>query len=159
MTTKRFGVRTSRGFLTNVVIVLVGNANALAMMQLIHHALKSVGTAPLAIDDSDAKSPAYFFDVTLARASDAESPATPIVASIFGVKGMANAHLPALLASAHALVVASDASGPDPQTAARTLAAKMPKERSEEVYALRIGDSEQAREAIIAVIEDLASRP
>ena len=153
MTMQRFGVRTPRGFLTNIVIVLVGNANALAMMQLIHHALKPVGAAPLAVDDSDAKSPAYFFDLTIAGAD-----AAPIVASIFGVKGMANAHLPALLASAHALVVASDAAGADPQTAARTLAAKMPKERSEEVYALRIGDSEQAREAIVAVIEDLVAK-
>jgi hypothetical protein len=151
MTITRFGVRTPRGFLSNIVIVLVGNANALAMMQLIHHALKDLAT-PLSIDDSDAKSPAYFFDVTLTGTST-------IVASIFGVKGMANAHLPALLASAHALVVASDASGPDPQTAARTLAAKMPKERSEEVYVLRIADSEQARAAIVAVMEDLVSKP
>lgn len=152
MTITRFGVRTPRGFLTNVVIVLVNNANALAMMQLIHHALKDLAT-PLSIDDSDTKSPAYFFDVTLARID-----ASPIVASIFGVKGMANAHLPALLASAHALVVASDAAGPDPQVAARTLSAKMPRGRSEEVYALRIGDSEQAREALVAVIEDLVTK-
>lgn len=151
--TTRFGVHTPRGFLTNLVVVLVGNANALAMMQLIHHALKDLAT-PLSIDDSDAKSPAYFFDVTLAHGEGA----TPIVASVFGVKGMANAHLPALLASAHALVVASDTAGPDPQIAARTLAAKMPSARSEEVYALRIGDSEQAREAIVTVIEDLVTK-
>ncbi len=151
--TTRFGVRTPRGFLTNIVIVLVGQANALAMMQLIHHALKDLAT-PLSIDDSDAKSPAYFFDVTLASAEGA----TPVVASVFGVKGMANGHLPALLASAHALIAASDVAGPDPQTAARTLAAKLPSARSEEVYALRIVDSEQAREAIVGVIEDLVTK-
>ena len=145
--TTRFGVRTPRGFLTNVVIVLVGNANALAMMQLIHHALKDVAT-PLSIDDSDTKSPAYFFDITLDAAR----------ASVFGVKGMANTHLPALLANAHALVVASDGSGPDPQPAAHTLSAKLPAGRHEEVYALRIADSEQAREALLAVIGDLAAK-
>jgi hypothetical protein len=149
----RFGVRTSRGFMTNVVVVLVGQANALATMQLVHHALKDLAT-PLAVDDSDAKSPAYFFDVSVEMAGSKAR------ASVFGVKGMANAHLPALLATAHALIVASDSApnAADPQVAARTLAARMPVGRSEEVYALRIADSEQAREAILAVIEDLVTK-
>src|SRR5687768_8882547 len=93
-------MRTPRGFLTNIVVVLVGQPNALAMMQLIHHGLHDVST-PLHVDDTDPKAPGFYFDVTLTEPE-------AVRASVFGVRGMANPHLASLLAAAHALVVVAD---------------------------------------------------
>lgn len=130
-----------------VVVVFVGKANALAMMQLLHHAMKNgaQGVTPLEVDDSDARSPAYFFDVTV-----------PHPATLIGVKGMANTHLSALLASAHALVVMSDDAKSDPSVAGRTLAARLPEARREQVYAVHVRDSDEARTAMFAVLEEIA---
>jgi hypothetical protein len=155
--TKRFGVVTPRGFLSNVVVLWLGKTSGLQAMQLLHHALKDHAPTALNVDDSDPKAPAFFFDFALAvpRADDAADDSADVHArvSVFGVKGMGNAHLPSLLPMGHAFVVWGDGSL-DLKAAAATLASRVG-DRKDEVYAVTAVDSVGVHDAVVSVVAAL----
>lgn len=154
----RLGVPTKGQFLTNVIVIYLGKAHGLAFMQLLQHAVRERAPTPLSADDTDPAAPAFFFDVPFADVTVARDGASlPVRASVFGVKGMANPHLPALLATGHAFVVVTE--GADaPLVAARTIATKVPPDRRDEVYPALVNDDEDAHAVLRMVVEDLARK-
>jgi hypothetical protein len=157
----RLGVPAPGRFLTNVVVIYLGKASGLGFMQLLRHAVRERQPTALSADDTDPASPAFFFDVlftdvTLAPGED-EAAGRPVRASVFGVKGMANPHLPTLLAIGHAFIVVNDGAEA-PLTATRTVAAKVPADRAEEVYPALVNDDEDAHAMLRTVLEDIARK-
>ena len=151
----RLGVPAKGQFLTNVVVIYLGKAHGLAFMQLLQHAVRERAPTPLSADDTDPASPAFFFDVPFTDVLARDG--LPVRASVFGVKGMANPHLPTLLATGHAFVVVTE--GADaPLVAARTIATKVPADRRDEVYPALVNDDEDAHAVLRMVAEDLARK-
>ena len=154
----RLGVPASGQFLTNVVVIYLGKASGLAFMQLLQHAVRARQPTALSADDTDPAAPAFFFDVPFADVRVARpSGDLPVRASVFGVKGMANPHLPMLLATGHAFVVVTEGAEP-PLVAARTIATKVAADRRDEVYPALVNDDEDAQAVLRTVLQDLADK-
>lgn len=154
----RLGVATRAAFLTNVVVIYLGKASGLAFMQLVQHAVRERRPTALAADDTDPAAPAFFFDVSFADVTvPLDGGARPVRASVFGVKGLGNPHLPTLLATGHAFVVVAEGAEA-PLVAARTIATKVPEDRRDEVYPALVNDDDDVRAVLRTVVEDLARK-
>lgn len=152
------GVPARGMFLTNVVVIYLGKASGLAFMQLLRHALRAQQPTALSADDTDATAPAFFFDVTFADVPVTRpGGALPVRATLFGVKGMANPHLATLLATGHSFIVVTEGSEP-PLVAARTIAAKVPADRSDQVYPALVNDDEDAQAVLRTLLVELARK-
>ena len=168
------GVSTPQLFLTNVVVIYVGKANAMAFMQLLQHAVHTRNPTALSADDTHPATPVFFFDVPFSdvrvmRAGAVDSPNSSdrsaqaahaeqaVRASVFGIKGMTNPHLPALLAIGHAFVIVSEGDAP-PLLATRTIAEKLDEQRRDQVYPALVNDDEDAHAVLCTVIADIARK-